>query len=112
MGIGRLRTEPEWPMMSSRGSLMRTRSTLTIRPEPFVERPPLPAWFLSGTPFVIVDVETTGQSAAYCRIIEVAALRVEGGKVVESFQTLVNPGRFISPFIEGITGISNELVAD
>lgn len=91
---------------------MRTRSILTIRPEPFVERPPLPAWFLSGAPFVIVDVETTGQSAAYCRIIEVAALRVEGGKVVEGFQTLVNPERFISPFIEGITGISNELVAD
>ncbi len=91
---------------------MRSRTVLTMRGKPVKAGPLLPTKFLSGAPFVIVDVETTGQSAAYCRIIEVAALRIEGGRVAESFQTLINPERFISPFIEGITGISNELVAD
>ena len=74
--------------------------------------PPLPDGILRETPLVIVDVETTGQSAAYCRVIEVALIRVEGGEVVDHFESLVNPGRFISPFIEGITGITNALVED
>jgi DNA polymerase-3 subunit epsilon len=72
----------------------------------------LPAGFLGETPYVVVDVETTGQSAAYCRVIELALIRVERGEVVERFESLVNPERFISPFIEGITGITNELVED
>jgi DNA polymerase-3 subunit epsilon len=74
--------------------------------------PSLPVRFLTETPYVVVDVETTGQSAAYGRIIEVALLRVERGEVVERFESLVNPERFLSPFIEGITGITNELVED
>jgi DNA polymerase-3 subunit epsilon len=63
-------------------------------------------------PLTIVDVETTGTSALYHRIIEVAALRVEGGRIVKRFHSLVNPERFISPVIEGITGISNHDVAE
>ena len=59
----------------------------------------------------IVDVETTGQSAAYGRIIEIAVLRVEEGRIVKTFQTLVNPERYVSPMIEGLTGISNDDVA-
>ena len=55
----------------------------------------------------IVDVETTGTSSVYHRVIEVAVLRVEGGKVVKRFQSLVNPERYISPLIERITGITN-----
>lgn len=89
---------------------MRTRSSPVARTKLIDEALSLPEDFLGGTPFVIVDVETTGQSAAYCRVIEVAALRVERGKVVEKFETLINPERFISPFIEGITGISNETI--
>lgn len=59
----------------------------------------------------IVDVETTGTSPAYHRIIEVAVLRVERGTIVRQFHSLVNPDRFISPFIEQITGITNDDVA-
>jgi DNA polymerase-3 subunit epsilon len=60
----------------------------------------------------IVDVETTGQSAVYGRIIEIAVIRVEKGKIVRKFASLVNPERYISPMIQGLTGISNEDVAD
>jgi DNA polymerase-3 subunit epsilon len=63
-------------------------------------------------PLAIVDVETTGTSSAYHRVIEVAVLRVEEGKVVRRFESLVNPERYISPFIEQITGITNESVAE
>ncbi len=89
---------------------MRSRTSPLVQARHIEEGPILPPSFLAGTPYVVVDVETTGQSAAYCRIIEVAAVRLEKGRVVERFETLVNPERYITPFIEGITGISNETI--
>jgi DNA polymerase-3 subunit epsilon len=67
---------------------------------------------LFSRPLAIVDVETTGQSALFGRVIEIAVLRVEKGKVVSRFESLVNPERYISPVIEGLTGISNRDVED
>ena len=54
----------------------------------------------------IVDTETTGTSPLYGRVIEVAVLRVEKGKVVRTFHSLVNPERAVQPVIESITGIT------
>jgi DNA polymerase-3 subunit epsilon len=59
----------------------------------------------------IVDLETTGTSAMYDRIIEVGVLRISKGKVVETFSTLVDPERPISSYIERLTGIGNKDVA-
>lgn len=69
-----------------------------------------------GTPlvdvtFVIVDLETTGGSAADCGITEIGAVKVRGGQVLGEFQTLVNPGHLIPPFIASLTGITNAMVA-
>jgi DNA polymerase III subunit epsilon len=61
--------------------------------------------FSEGT-FAVVDTETTGTSPGYNRIIEIGIVRVEAGKVVETFQSLVNPECHIEPIIESITGIS------
>jgi len=62
---------------------------------------------LSALTYVVVDVETTGGSPARGdRIIEVAAVRVERGRVTEEFSTLVNPGRTLSPWISRLTGIT------
>ena len=62
--------------------------------------------------FVVVDVETTGSSSrAGDRVTEVAAVVVEGGRIEEAFQSLVNPGRPIPAFITSLTGISNAMVA-
>jgi DNA polymerase III subunit epsilon len=63
-------------------------------------------------PLAIVDIETTGGNAMYGRIIDVAVIRVEGGKVVKRFQTLINPDRFIPESIELLTGITNGDVAN
>lgn len=58
--------------------------------------------------FVVCDVETTGLSPIYDRIIEIALIRIENLKIVDKFTTLVNPETFISPFITQLTGIRNE----
>ncbi len=62
---------------------------------------------LRGMDLAVVDVETSGGTAAFDRIIEVAVLRIRGGDVIDSFATLVNPERPVSGFIEDLTGIRN-----
>jgi len=62
--------------------------------------------------YVVVDIETTGGSLPYHRITELGAVKVRNGKVIDKFQTLVNPERRISREIESLTGISNAMVKD
>ena len=62
--------------------------------------------------YVLLDLETTGGNAVRDRITEIAVVRIEHGVEVARWSTLVNPGVFISGFIEQLTGISNALVAD
>jgi len=62
---------------------------------------------MNGLNLAIIDVETTGTSAAYDRIIEIGVLRVEGGDLVETYSTLVDPERSISYHIQSLTGITN-----
>ena len=66
---------------------------------------------LSTVTFVVVDLETTGGSPAECGITEIGAVKVRGGEVVGEFQTLVNPGGPIPPFISVLTGITDAMVA-
>ncbi len=58
--------------------------------------------------FTIVDVETSGSSANYDRIIEIGILRIENGKIVKTFKSLINPEQSLSPYITNITGIRTE----
>ena len=63
--------------------------------------------------FCVVDLETTGGSAAAGSMItEIGAVKIRGGEVLGEFQTLVNPRTSIPPFIAVLTGISNPMVAD
>lgn len=63
--------------------------------------------------FVVLDIETTGYSPQKGgRIIEIAAVRVVNGEIVERFSTLVNPQLKIPERIERLTGITNEEVKD
>jgi DNA polymerase-3 subunit epsilon len=69
-----------------------------------------------GTPlheitFVVVDLETTGGSPAAAEITEIGAVKVRGGEILGEFQTLVDPGVPIPPFISVLTGISDRTVA-
>lgn len=61
--------------------------------------------------FTIVDVETTGASAAVGRVIEIGILRVEKGEVVKTYKSLIDPEQSIPEFITGMTGISDADVA-
>jgi DNA polymerase-3 subunit epsilon len=63
-------------------------------------------------PIACVDLETTGGMAVHHRIIEVGIVLLDGGAVVDSWSSLVNPGMRIPPSIETFTGISNDMVAD
>ncbi|WP_433531779.1 exonuclease domain-containing protein [Micromonospora sp. CA-263727] len=59
---------------------------------------------LGEVPFVVVDVETTGLSPTSDRIVEIALVRVDGGRVVDEWATLVDPGRDPGPtFVHHIT---------
>ena len=63
-------------------------------------------------PIAVIDFETTGLSPAMGdRATEIAIVLIEGGQVVDRFQSLMNAGVRISAFIEAYTGISNEMIA-
>ena len=66
---------------------------------------------LSETDFVVFDIETTGPKMPPSRVMEIGAVRVKQGRIVSEFQTLVNPLMPIPPFIVGLTGIKDEMVA-
>ena len=62
---------------------------------------------------IVLDFETTGLSPDYGdRAIEIGAVRIENGQVVERFQALMHPGRRIDSFIESYTGITNGMLKD
>jgi DNA polymerase III subunit epsilon len=64
--------------------------------------------------FAIIDIETCGGKFEFRkgRITEICILRHDGLSVVDKFTTLINPECNISPYFTGITGITNEMVAD
>ena len=62
-------------------------------------------------PIAVIDFETTGLSPAQGdRATEIAIVVLDGTQVVGRFQSLMNAGVPISPFIESYTGISNEMI--
>ncbi len=62
-------------------------------------------------PLAFVDLETTGSTATNDRITEIGIVEVDADGSVREWQQLVNPGMHIPPFIQQLTGISNEMVA-
>ena len=62
--------------------------------------------------FVVMDLETTGLSVKEDQILEIGAVKVQGGEVVASYETFVNPGRKVPERITALTGIRDEMIAD
>ena len=65
---------------------------------------------LSEVTFVVLDLETTGASPATCAITEVGAVKYRAGECLGTFETLVNPGVSIPPFITVLTGITDSML--
>jgi DNA polymerase-3 subunit epsilon len=60
---------------------------------------------------VVLDFETTGLSPDYGdRAIEVGAVLIRNNRIVDRFQSLMNPGMRVSSFIENYTGITNKML--
>ena len=92
-------------------SVIDMSSPTVVAPRP--RQDPLPD---VGTPlhdvtFVVVDLETTGSSAAEDQITEIGAVKVRAGQVLGEFQTLVNPHVPIPGVISVLTGITDAMVA-
>ena len=62
--------------------------------------------------YAIVDIETTGGYAAANGITEISIQVFDGEKIVEQFETLINPNQVIPKYIQAFTGITNEMVQE
>ena len=64
------------------------------------------------TPIIVLDFETTGLNTQKDRIIEIGAVKLWNGQVVDSYGTLVNPGCVLPPKIVEITHITDQMLRD
>lgn len=62
--------------------------------------------------YVVFDIETTGLDPQKEMITEIGAAKIVGGRIVDTFAQLINPGKPIPPEIVTLTGISDDMVAD
>ncbi|WP_371194699.1 exonuclease domain-containing protein [Glaciecola sp. SC05] len=63
-------------------------------------------------PYVVVDIETTGGRAGNHKITEIGMVKMQAGKIIERWQSLINPQRRIPSNITALTGIDNDMVKD
>ncbi|MDO4670104.1 MAG: PolC-type DNA polymerase III [Aerococcus sp.] len=67
---------------------------------------------LEEATYVVFDVETTGLSAIYDNIIELSAVKMTRGNVIDEFSEFINPGHPLSHFTTELTSITDSMVAD
>ncbi|MBB1430230.1 exonuclease domain-containing protein [Pseudoalteromonas sp. SG43-4] len=68
-------------------------------------------WFVDpNRVYSVVDIETTGGLKGGNRITEIGIVKVQHGKVIDTWTSLVNPERHIPGFITSLTGISDSMV--
>ncbi|WP_122646831.1 PolC-type DNA polymerase III [Enterococcus mediterraneensis] len=65
---------------------------------------------LTDSTYVVFDVETTGLSAVYDTIIELAAVKMHKGNVIATFDEFIDPGHPLSNTTINLTGITDEMV--
>jgi DNA polymerase-3 subunit alpha (Gram-positive type) len=65
---------------------------------------------LKGGKYVIFDVETTGLSAIYDKVIELSAVKMENGNVIDQFEEFIDPGFPLSETTINLTSITDDMV--
>ncbi|WP_110929448.1 PolC-type DNA polymerase III [Bacillus massiliglaciei] len=65
---------------------------------------------LADDTFVVFDVETTGLSAVYDTIIELAAVKIKDGEIIDRFESFANPHHRLSATTIDLTGITDDMV--
>lgn len=66
--------------------------------------------YIMENEFVVYDFETTGLDTNTCEIIEIGAVKIRNGEIVDVFQTLIKPKNTIPDIITQLTNISNDMV--
>ena len=89
----------------------QTKTPQTQAPVRVGYRPAPDKMKASAEEYIVIDVETTGLSPDDDRIIEVAAVKCENDRIVDSLHSLINPGRRIPSNVTKLTGIKNADVA-
>lgn len=91
----------------------------TIKPQPYLDKHQENLFFkneysdlIKNNTIVVFDVETTGLEAEFAEIIELGAVKVVNGELVETFQSLIKPEKEIPSMITEITNITNDMVKD
>lgn len=67
---------------------------------------------IMGRRIVVFDIETTGLDDSSDQIIELGAVKIENGSIIEKFSTFVKPTKKIPYEVTNLTGITNEMVAN
>lgn len=67
---------------------------------------------LADDTYVVFDVETTGLSAIYDTIIELAAVKVHNGEIIDRYESFANPHHPLSETTTNLTGITDDMVKD
>lgn len=65
---------------------------------------------LAEDTYVVFDVETTGLSAVYDTIIELAAVKIRNGEIIDRFESFANPHHRLSATTINLTGITDDMV--
>lgn len=65
---------------------------------------------IHNTSFCVIDTETSGSIPVMDRIIEIGAIIIKGGEIVDKFETLIDPGILIPTDITQFTGIDSNMV--
>lgn len=67
---------------------------------------------MKNTTYVVFDLETVCTCADDKELLEIGAVKLKNGEIIDTFQQLINPGYSIPDMIKELTGITDEMVAD
>lgn len=91
----------------------------TVKPQPYLDKHQENLFFkneytdlINNNTIVVFDVETTGLEPEFAEIIELGAVKVVNGELIETFQSLIKPENEIPSVITEITSITNDMVED